>query len=196
MRAECGGLRLGLITNYWLKRLPPPPIATAHNQHSTPPGSKHGRNTSVQKLPANKSIFLNACGKGGKRACLYGKCLYGKDGKTRMLETWYGTHTMAKLWETSVGRSVTPTAVVMEYTPHSTIETCCGRGTYQHVSTDRTHPYGAVGVGGWVGATLWVMPITGPCTCQYDPTMASSWAGRVSEIILADISNRRRFVFN
>ena len=119
MRAECGGLRLGLITNYWLKRLPPPPIATAHNQHSTPPGSKHGGNTSVQKLPANKSIFLNACGKGGKRACLYGKCLYGKDGKTRMLETWCGTHTMAKLWETSVGRSVTPTAVVMEYTPHS-----------------------------------------------------------------------------
>ena len=102
----------------------------------------------MQKLPANKSIFLNARGKGGKRACLYGKCLYGKDGKTRMLETWCGTHTMAKLWETSVGRSVTPTAVVMEYTPHSTIETCCGRGTYQHVSTDRTHPYGAVGVGG------------------------------------------------
>ena len=33
------------------------------------------------------------------------------------------------VWETSVRRSVTPTAVVMEYIPHSTIartETCCG----------------------------------------------------------------------
>ena len=179
MRAECGGLRLGLITNYWLKRLPPPPVATAHNQHSTPPGSKHGRNTSVQKLPANKSIFLNACGKGGKRACLYGKCLYGKDGKTRMLETWCGTHTMAKLWETSVGRSVTPTAVVMEYMPPLYgVVTCCGWRTFrpeEYVSADRTDVCYTVGG----GVTLWVMPITGPgCTCQYSSTMAGSWAGR------------------
>ena len=97
----------------------------------------------------------------------------GKMGK--MANTDVGVAT----WETSVRRSVTPTAVVMEYMPPLYgVVTCCGWRTFrpeEYVSADRTDVCYTVGG----GVTLWVMPITGPgCTCQYSSTMAGSWAGR------------------
>ena len=170
MRAECGALRLGLISNYWLKRLPSPPpsrpllllLLPRTTPLPKPILGRDGKNCSIANTACDAWCEVRS-----KRGCSDGK--NGKDGKHGC---WWE-------WETSVRRSVTPTAVVMEYMPPLYgVVTCCGWRTFrpeEYVSADRTDVCYTVGG----GVTLWVMPITGPgCTCQYSSTMAGSWAGR------------------
>ena len=81
---------------------------------------------------------------------------------------WERWQTRMLVWETSVRRSVTPTAVVMEYMPHSTISAAVD----VHTDGQNTYPQmymPTVGVGGW-GRNL-----VGYAQCpSLDPVLANT----------------------